>query len=91
MRKPFLVLLLCLSVFALSAFAEEWNKTYQVGDKPSLRVETNDASVEVTRGTSRTISARVITDGYSATKSLAAISSSQLPRRVLVGHQPGMG
>ena len=46
-RKPFLLLLLCLSIFSLSAFAEEWNKSYQVGDKPSLHVDTNDASVEI--------------------------------------------
>ena len=64
MRKSFLLFLLCFSVFRLSAFAEEWNKSYQVGDKPSLRVDTNDASVEITRGASQTISARVIADGY---------------------------
>ncbi len=65
MRKTFLVVVLCLTVLSLSALAEEWNKSYQVGDKPSLRVETNDASVEVTRGVSHTVSARVIADGYS--------------------------
>ena len=65
MRKTFLILLLCLSVLGVSAFAEEWTKTYQVGDKPSLRVDTNDASVEITRGASRTVSARVIAEGYS--------------------------
>ncbi|MGB8770384.1 MAG: DUF4097 family beta strand repeat-containing protein [Candidatus Korobacteraceae bacterium] len=64
MRKTFLIVLLCISALSLSAFAEEWTKTYQVGDKPSLRVDTNDASVEITRGASRTISARVIADGY---------------------------
>ena len=64
MRKTFLIVLLCLTVLGVSAFAEEWTKTYQVGDKPTLRVDTNDASVEITRGTSRTVSARVIADGY---------------------------
>ena len=65
MRKTFLIVLLCLSVLGVSAFAEEWSKTYQVGDKPSLRVDTNDASIEITRGASRTVSARVIAEGYS--------------------------
>lgn len=65
MRKTFLIILLCLSVLGVSAFAEEWAKTYQVGDKPSLRVDTNDASVEITRGASRTVSARVIAQDYS--------------------------
>ena len=64
MRKSFLLILLCVSIFSLSAFAEEWTKSYQVGDKPSLRVETNDAAVEITRGVGRTVSARVITEGY---------------------------
>ena len=50
MRKTFLIILLCLTVLGVSAFAEEWTKTYQVGDKPSLRVDTNDAAVEITRG-----------------------------------------
>lgn len=65
MRKTFLIVLLFLSVLGASAFAEEWSKTYQVGDKPTLRVDTNDASVEITRGASRTVSARVIAEGYS--------------------------
>lgn len=64
MRKTFLISLLCLSVLGATAFAEEWTKTYQVGDKPSLRVDTNDASVEITRGASRTVSARVTSDGF---------------------------
>ena len=64
MRKPCLLFLLSLSLFSLSALAEEWTKSYQVGDKPNLHVDTNDASVEITRGVSRTISARVISDGY---------------------------
>jgi hypothetical protein len=63
-RKTFLIVLLCLTALGVSAFAEEWTKTYQVGDKPTLRVDTNDASVEITRGNSRIVSARVIAEGY---------------------------
>ena len=65
MRKTFLIILLCLPVLGLSAFAEEWTKTYQVGDNPALRVDTNDASVEITRGTSHTVSARIVSEGFS--------------------------
>ena len=54
----------CLPLLALTAFAQDWSKTYTVGAKPSLRVDTNDAAIEVTRGTSSTISARVVTQGY---------------------------
>ncbi len=64
MRQKSLILLFCLAVLSVSAFADEWTKTYQVGNNPSLRVDTNDASIEVTHGVSNTISARVISDGY---------------------------
>lgn len=67
MIKTFRFLLLCgtcLAVLGCSGFAEEWNRTYQVGDKPALHVETNDAAIEISRGVSKTISARVITEGY---------------------------
>ena len=60
-----LILLLCLSLSSLSLFAEEWNKSYQVGSNPSLHVDTNDASIEVTQGVSKTISVRVISEGLS--------------------------
>jgi len=63
--KSFFFLFLCLSAFSFPVLAEEWNKSYQVGDKPVLRVDTNDASVEVSRGVSHTLSARVISEGYS--------------------------
>jgi hypothetical protein len=63
-RKLILVLTFSLPLLALSAFAEEWSKSYNVGAKPSLRVDTNDAAIEISRGTGSTISARVTTTNY---------------------------
>jgi DUF4097 and DUF4098 domain-containing protein YvlB len=63
-RKLILVLSISLPLLALSAFAQDWSKSYTVGAKPSLRVDTNDAAIEVTRGASNTIAARVVTEGY---------------------------
>jgi hypothetical protein len=60
-----LILLLCLFVFSISAFADEWTHTYQVGNNPTLHVDTNDASIEITHGVSNTVSARVVSDGIS--------------------------
>ncbi len=60
-----LILLLCLSAFSLSAYADEWTKTYQVGNNPNLHVDTNDASIDITHGVSNTINARVVADGVS--------------------------
>src|SRR5208282_2040854 len=75
--KPLLLLLFIFSVFSLSAFAEEWTKSYQVGDKPTLRVDTNDASVEISRGVSRTMSARIIADGYAVGSSGVRVTEHQ--------------
>jgi len=62
MRRIILLALLSLPVLATYAVADDWTHTYQVGDKPSLRVETNDAGIEITRGQSRTISVHVMSD-----------------------------
>lgn len=64
MRKLILVLAFSLPILALSAYAEEWSKSYSVGAKPQLRVDTNDAAVEITRGAGSTIAAHITTSGY---------------------------
>ena len=63
-RKLILVLSLSLPLLAISAIAEEWSKSYTVGAKPSLKVDTNDAAIEITRGPSSTVAARVSTQNY---------------------------
>lgn len=75
--KLLLLSLLCFFALALTAFADEWTKTYQVGEKPSLRVETNDASIEITRGASRTVSARVTSEGYKIGNGDVRVTESQ--------------
>ena len=74
--KP-LILLLCVLTFGSFASADEWNKSYQVGNNPSLRIDTNDASIEVTRGVSNTISARIIADGYNISSSGVRVTEHQ--------------
>jgi len=63
-RKLILVLSFSLPLLAMSAFAEEWSKSYTVSAKPSLSVNTNDAAIEVSRGSSSTITARVTAGEY---------------------------
>ena len=77
MSKISLILLLCVSCLGVSASAEEWTKSYQVSNTPSLHVDTNDASIEVTHGVSNTIYAKVITDGISIGGSGARITERQ--------------
>ena len=64
MRKTILFLTFSLLLLSLPALADEWNKSYSVGAKPSLRVDTNDAAIEISGGVSNTIQARVTTDRY---------------------------
>ena len=66
MRKLIAVLISCLPLLALTAFAEDWSKSYTVGAKPALHIDTNDAAIEVSRGTSNTIAAHVVAEGYKA-------------------------
>lgn len=65
LRRTLRIAVALLPLVAGYALADEWNHTYQVGDKPNLRVETNDAAIEVSRGASRVVSVKIITDGIS--------------------------
>jgi len=63
-RKLIAVLIFSLPLLGLTASAEEWSKSYTVGAKPALHIDTNDAAIEITRGSGNTIAARVITENY---------------------------
>ncbi len=72
-------LILLLSILALGSFAsaDEWNKSYQVGNNPTLHVETNDASIEVNRGVSNTIAVHIVADGYTIGNSGVRVTEHQ--------------
>jgi hypothetical protein len=58
--------LFCLTVLLLAAAAvsaEEWKRDFTVGAHPQLRVQTNDAGIEVRGGLGNTISVRVVAEG----------------------------
>lgn len=61
--------LILVVAFALSTMcaAEDWNKTYTVGNSPQLTVFTSDASIEVHAGGNGSISAALETRGYTLT------------------------
>jgi hypothetical protein len=59
--------LFCLAIlfFATTALsAEEWKREFTVGAHPTLRVQSNNARVQVNGGAGNTVSARVIADGW---------------------------
>ena len=53
-----------VTLTALPARADQWSKVYKVSGKPDVRVETNDAAIEVTASSASEVSARVVTGGY---------------------------
>lgn len=57
---------LIIAILAMSSFvfADEWNKTYNITGKPTLKVETSDAAIQVTAWDKPSIAAHVATEGY---------------------------
>src|SRR5271166_4881210 len=72
-----IILLLSILSFGLFASADEWNKSYQVGNNPTLHVDTNDASIEVTRGVSNTVAVHIVADGYTIGNSGVRVTEHQ--------------
>ena len=62
-RKFVGAFVLWLAIFALPARAEEWSKTFALNGKADLRVETNDAKVQVEAWEREEIQARVVSEG----------------------------
>ena len=54
---------LLLAIFAIPVWAEEWSKTFELNGKADLRVETNDARVQVEAWERKEIQARVVSEG----------------------------
>ncbi len=81
-NKSLILLLSLIAALSLSAYADEWTRSYQVSNNASLRVDTNDASIEITRGVSNTINARITADGVSIGSSGVRVTEHQDASRV---------
>ena len=68
--------LLATGLFAASVRADDYAKSFTVSNRASVRVETNDGSVNVTTGDAKEVEFRVEYQGYVLNKSLQ-IESSQ--------------
>lgn len=55
---------LAASAFPFSAHADDWNKTYKLTGRPTLRVITNDAHVDLYNSSGNEIDAHVTTNGW---------------------------
>lgn len=63
MRPLVLPALLCAAL-AVPCSAADWQKTFTITGKPTMRVETNDASVHITGSDTREVRVRVAATGY---------------------------
>jgi hypothetical protein len=64
MRRASLLTLSLVFLTVSVAFADEWNKTYNLTGTPDLKVTTSDASLQVSTWDQNKIEAHVITEGY---------------------------
>ena len=64
MRPTTSVAILLFALLALPCSAADWQKAFTVTGKPTVRVETNDASVQIAGGDSREVKVRVAARGY---------------------------
>jgi len=69
---------------AAPAMAEDWSKKYAVSGKPELRVESNDAHIEVDTWDRKEIEARVSTIGWTIGGNGVRITESQTGDRVSI-------
>ncbi len=65
------------SAFSFSAHADDWNKTYKLTGRPTLRVITNDAHVDLYNSSGDEIDAHVTTNGYAIGDRGVRINESQ--------------
>jgi DUF4097 and DUF4098 domain-containing protein YvlB len=70
-------ILLFGSLLSATAFAEDWNKHWDTGAKPELRVHAGDAAVVITAGATSGIDAHLTTRGYTIGRSGVQIIEHQ--------------
>jgi predicted secreted protein len=84
---------LLLACLAVPCSAADWQKTFTVTGMPTLRVETNDASVHITGSDTHEVQVRVTTSGYRSDD--VRISERQSGNRIEVevrlAHRPVIG
>ncbi|MEX2300037.1 MAG: hypothetical protein WD733_03815 [Bryobacterales bacterium] len=76
MHRIFLIVSLA-AVAAAQLAAEEWAKSFSVRGIPELRVETNDARIDVVSWQRDEIAARVVTEGWEISEDEVRVSETQ--------------
>jgi DUF4097 and DUF4098 domain-containing protein YvlB len=82
------VALFCTGLFAATVHADDYAKTYTVSNRATVRVETDDGSVNVTTSDTKNVEFRVEYQGYTLDKSLHIDSSQHGDEVELVARIP---
>lgn len=91
MRTRVFSLIPLLLVFAAFAYADDWNKSYDVSGTPELRLITSDANVRVTAGAGNKIEAHLSTNGYKIGNGGLGVYEHQMGNAVTIElHYPHM-
>jgi DUF4097 and DUF4098 domain-containing protein YvlB len=80
-KSTFWISILCAAASHV-ALADQWTKSFSVGPKPELRVETSDGNVTLRTGSVSTIEARVDTGGWKIGPGEITVTSHQSGDRV---------
>ena len=75
--RSWMGMLVLICAVAAPALAADWNKKFTVNGKPELRVESNDAQIEVNTWDRKEIEARVTTTGWEIGAGGVRITESQ--------------
>ena len=82
MRKTFAILIFLFVCSAVAAFADDWNKSYQVQGRPQLAVDADDGNVTVSPSTGNEVRLSVHSEGFRIAPDEIEIASRQVGNRV---------
>ena len=83
-KSKSLILVAMVAALSLAAYADNWEKSYQVSGRAELRLDAKDGNVQLSAWDKNEIHARVITEGWNISNSGVRITESQSGNQVLL-------
>jgi DUF4097 and DUF4098 domain-containing protein YvlB len=90
-RRSILVLATLFAAITSAAYADEWKKTFTTSGRPEVRVNTNDASIEVRATDRKDTEIRIITKGFDIPGKLRITDNQSGDTISLEVHRPSHG
>jgi DUF4097 and DUF4098 domain-containing protein YvlB len=83
-RRSLLSAAVLLSLLSVPAFADEWKKAFPLNGVPEIKIDTNDAAVEVRSTDRKDVEIRVLTEGYEIAPGKVRVTDHQNGNRIEV-------